>query len=177
MFLGEFSTGQTADFLFTSVSSGEPTAYLSGGIEVYKTTSATRSTEGVTLTSTFDSITGLNHCQIIMTNAFYDPGEKYHVILSTGTVGGTTVGGYAIANFNIRYGLLDNVADGTTALSTDLADAQTDLDTLTTDVEQLTSSSSRLEADSTSNLAALTSLTSSVEILGFFYLYFFVTFK
>ena len=91
MFLGDYSTGDTIDFLFNSISSGAPTALLSGGIEVYKTTSTTPTTVGVTLTSTFASKTGVNQVQVIMTDSFYASGNKYHVQLSTGTIDGTSV--------------------------------------------------------------------------------------
>jgi hypothetical protein len=179
MNLGDFTTGQTVDLYFTSISSGVPTALSGAGVSIYKDNSVTQSTEGVTLTSTFDNIVGMNQLSVAMTNAFYAAGSKYTAMLSSGSVGGTTAAGYVLGSWSIRYGTVDAIADETTGLSTDVDDlitsttalmagttgVQTDLDTLTTDVEQLTSASSRLEADSTSNLAALTSLTSSVETL------------
>jgi hypothetical protein len=180
--LGDFSTGQTVDFTFTSVSSGAPTALTGGVVDILKDNTTSESTEGVTLTSTFRTVVGNNHVRVVMTNAFYAAGSKYSAILSAGTVGGTTVAGYTLANWSIRYGTIDNVADGTTTLSTDVDDLITsttaiyaestasaavidligaETSGLTTDLEQLTSSSSRLEASTTSIQAGTTGLTTA----------------
>ena len=83
---------------------GAPTT-LSGTpvISVYKNSSLVQSAVGITLTVDFDSITGLNNVLIdLSADAFYDIANDYQVVITTGTVGGTSVVGYVVGQFSIE---------------------------------------------------------------------------
>jgi len=103
--LGNLIEDQIIDFTFSTHSAdGTPTS-LAGtpAISVYKANSTTRTTEGVTLTVDFDSVTGLNHVRIdTSAHAFYATGNDYSVIITTGTVDGTSVVGTTLAVFSIE---------------------------------------------------------------------------
>lgn len=105
MYLGDFSTGSTVFFAFTTVNStGAPTALSSGGITVYKNGSTVPDTTGVTLSSDFNGVTGLNHVQVdmISTSAFYAPSASYTAIISSGGVSGNTVAGYVVGGWSVK---------------------------------------------------------------------------
>jgi hypothetical protein len=104
--LGDFRTGVTIDHKFTSVNtSGAPTT-LSGtpAISVYKDNSTTQSTSGVTLSADFDSVTGLNNVRIDTSSdgTFYAAGSNFQIVITTGTVGGTSVVGYVVGSFSLE---------------------------------------------------------------------------
>ena len=103
--LGNLTEDQIIDFTFSTHSAdGTPTS-LAGtpAISVYKANSTTQTTEGVTLTVDFDSVTGLNHVRIdTSAHAFYATGNDYSVIITTGTVDGTSVVGTTLAVFSIE---------------------------------------------------------------------------
>lgn len=105
MYQGDWALGSTHDFTFTTVNtSGVPTQ-LAGApavISVYKQNSTTQTTAGVTLTVDFDTVTGLNHVRIVTTDAFYVAAADYSVVITTGTVGGSSVVGYTVATFSIE---------------------------------------------------------------------------
>src|SRR5689334_20566702 len=97
MWLGEFDAGSTVDFKFTTRgTTGAPTT-LSGtpAVSVYKSNSTTESTSGVTLTTDFDSRTGLNHVRVDLSSdgTFYATASDFQVVITAGTVGGTSVVG------------------------------------------------------------------------------------
>lgn len=105
MYLGNFAVGDTIDLKFTTVTTtGAPTT-LAGtpAISVYKSNSTAQSTTGVTLTADFDSVTGLNHVRITTGSdgTFYAGANDFQVIITTGTVGGTSVVGYLVASFSL----------------------------------------------------------------------------
>lgn len=111
-YIGDFSQSTTVDFKFSTRSAGVPTT-LSGSpvVSIYKDNSTTQSTAGVTLTADFDSVTGLNHVRITLSSdtSFYSAGSSFDAVITTGTVGGTSVVGEAVASFSIanRAGYLD----------------------------------------------------------------------
>jgi hypothetical protein len=76
----------------------------SPAIAVYKDASATESTSGVTLTTNFDSRTGLNHVAIDTSSdgTFYSAGSFFDAVLTAGTVDSVSVAGSAIASFTLR---------------------------------------------------------------------------
>ena len=105
MYLDDFSTtGKTFDFGFTTVnSSGVPTAFSSGGITVYRDNSTVANTTGITLTSTFAGVVGLNRVRIAMavTSTFYDAGGEYMAVISSGAASESLVG-YTLAHWSVR---------------------------------------------------------------------------
>ena len=103
--LGDFSTGSTVHFKFTTVNStGAPAAFSSGGVTVYKDASTAPSATGLTLTSTFAAITGLNHVQVDMagTSPFYTPGSKFIALVSSGAAS-ESLAGYVLATWSVGH--------------------------------------------------------------------------
>lgn len=102
-YIGDVKSANSVRIKFTSINtSGVPTQ-LAGtpAISVYKDDSTTQTTTGVTLTVDFDGITGLNQVDIDLTDAFYTEITDFHVVITTGTVGGSSVVGYVVAHFSI----------------------------------------------------------------------------
>lgn len=102
---GDYAEDAIVDFTFhTNGTTGAPTT-LSGtpALSVYKANSTTQSTAGITLSADFDTVTGLNHVRIdTSADAFYATGNDYSVVITTGTVGGTSVVGYTVGSFSIE---------------------------------------------------------------------------
>jgi hypothetical protein len=118
-YLGDYSGGATLDFTFsTHAADGTPTALVDGVVSVYKANGTTQSTEGVTLTASFDSVTGLNHVRIVLTNAFYATGNDYSVVLTAGTVDGVSVVGTTLALFSIENRTEADIETAVAALPT-----------------------------------------------------------
>lgn len=92
-------------FVTTSASTGAPTP-LAGtpALSVYKDNSTTQSTTGVTLTVDFDGVTGLNHWTVDTSadGTFYAAGSNFQVVITTGTVGGTSAVGYVVGSFSLN---------------------------------------------------------------------------
>lgn len=105
--LGDFDTSAViyGKFVTTSASTAAPTT-LSGSavLSVYKDNSTTQSTAGVTLTVDFDSVTGFNHYAVDTSadGTFYSAGSFYDIVVTTGTVGGTSAVGYCVGSFTLR---------------------------------------------------------------------------
>lgn len=102
-YLGDYIAGTTIDFNFTTFSpiTGAPSSLTSGSVRVYKGSSATEVTTGVTLTTDVD-VTGQNHVTIDTSDAFYAAGNDYSVSLYAGTVAGTSVAGTTLKTFSIE---------------------------------------------------------------------------
>lgn len=105
-YLGDYAEDY-ADLNFkfsTRDSTGAPITF--GGtpaLSVYKSNGTTQSTAGITLSVDFDTVTGLHNCNIdLSADAFYAVGEDYAVVVTTGTVDGTSVVGMTLAYFSIE---------------------------------------------------------------------------
>lgn len=106
--LGDFNTSAAiyAKFTTYSPSTGAP-AELGGGsgpsVVVYKDGSTTQSSAGVTLTTNFDGIAGLNHVAIDTSadGTFYSSGGHFEIVIANGTVGGVEVVGACVASFDL----------------------------------------------------------------------------
>lgn len=100
VYYGDINPGDILDFKFTTVrDTGAPHA-LSGnqtpGLLVYKdNSSTTESIAGVTLSTNFDSVTGLNHVRVDTASdgAFYSSGSNFQVMIATGTINGVSATG------------------------------------------------------------------------------------
>lgn len=105
MYRGDFRRGQTFDVKFTTTaaSTGAPTQ-LAGtpAVSCYKANDTTQTTTGITLTVDFDTVTGLNNVRVVTTDSFYAPGNDFQLVITTGTVGGTSAVGYVVASFSIE---------------------------------------------------------------------------
>jgi hypothetical protein len=105
--LGDFDAAAIIYGKFTSyqASTGAPfTLAGTPALSVYKDASTTQSTTGVTLTVSFDSVTGMNHYAIDTSadGTFYAAGSFFSIVITTGTVDGISVVGAVVASFTIR---------------------------------------------------------------------------
>ena len=103
--VGDFAADQTFDVKFCTVTTtGAPTT-LAGTpvVSAYIDNSTTQITAGITLTVDFDTVTGLNNVRVVATTANgYTSGSNFQLVITTGTVGGTSVVGYVIGQFSIN---------------------------------------------------------------------------
>jgi len=103
-YLGDRPVASTVVLLFATTVNGLPTT-LSGSpaISVYKN-SLTESVAGVTLTVDYDARTGMNQVVIDTSadGAFYAAGSDFSVVITTGTVGGTSQVGWVVGAFAQR---------------------------------------------------------------------------
>lgn len=122
-YIGDFtedSTGLAHKFT-TRNTTGAASALSSGLVDIYKGSSTTPTTAGVTLTSTFASVTGFNHIGIdLSSTTFYAANEEYFAMLSQGTVNSVPVAGEVVFSFSIenRYAGADltSINNSTSAL-------------------------------------------------------------
>lgn len=105
-YLGDIRLGETLDFKFctTAAATGAPTT-LAGTpvISAYVGNSVTQITAGITLTVDFDAVTGLHNVRVVATSGNgYATASNYQLVITTGTVGGTSAVGYVIGEFSIE---------------------------------------------------------------------------
>lgn len=105
-YIGDFRLGDTFDtkFTTTAASTGAPTT-LAGTpvISAYVGNSTTQITAGITLTVDFDAVTGLHNVRVVATSGNgYATASNYQLVITTGTVGGTSAVGYVVAEFSIE---------------------------------------------------------------------------
>ena len=101
--LGDFLYQATVDFMWQSFTAAgaSVTRATNGTISVYKGNNTTQTTTGVTDTEDFDTLTGVHHVRIATTDAFYEPGFSYMVVLSGATIDGQSVNA-VLATFSIQ---------------------------------------------------------------------------
>src|SRR4051794_38737446 len=111
---GDGFAGQNIYRKFTTRDAGVP-ASLAGSpvVSVYKNNSLTESTAGVTLIADFDGRTGLNHVTVdtSVDVAFYTNGGHYDLVVTAGTVGGTSVVGEVVGSFELALPIVNQMWD------------------------------------------------------------------
>lgn len=117
---GDYDAGTIIYGKFTTYQPSTGAAFTLGGtpaLSVYKDNSTTQSTSGVTLTASFDSVTGLNHFAIDTSadGTFYSAGSNFDIVITTGTVDSVSVVGAVVASFSLRK---DSALKPTTASRT-----------------------------------------------------------
>lgn len=104
-YIGDFALESTFDTKFCTVSTtGAPTT-LAGTpvISAYVGNNITQLTAGITLTVDFDAVTGLHNVRVVATAANgYATASNYQLVITTGTVGGTSVVGYVVGEFSLE---------------------------------------------------------------------------
>lgn len=104
-YLGDITLGDTLDFKFSTVgTTGAPTT-LAGtpAVSAYVGNSTTQITAGITLTVDFDGVTGLHNVRVVASAGNgYAAQTNVDLVITTGTVGGTSVVGYVIGSFSIE---------------------------------------------------------------------------
>ncbi len=131
--LGDYDAATVIYGKFTSFQPSTGAPFLLAGspaLSVYKDNSTTQSTAGITLTASFDGVTGLNHFAIDTSSdgTFYSAGSFFDIVITTGTVDGVSVVGSVVASFGIRVdSSLKPVTAGRTLVvdAAGLADATT----------------------------------------------------
>lgn len=110
-YIGDFHKGATVRQIFTTVNtSGVPTT-LAGTpvISAYEDGGTTEITAGITLTVDLDARTGMHLIAVDTSDAAYEAGKDYHLVITTGTVSGSSVVGYVAGHFSVeaRFGIVD----------------------------------------------------------------------
>ena len=103
--IGDFAAESTFDTKFCTVTTTGAPTQLAGTpvVSAYEDNGTTQITAGITLTVDFDGVTGLNNVRVVATAANgYDAGSNYQLVITTGTVGGTSVVGYVVAEFSLE---------------------------------------------------------------------------
>src|SRR3990167_10459681 len=130
--MSDYTLGDTIYHAFTTraFATGVPTV-LAGTptLEIYENDSITPIVEGVgklVLTVSLNSIAGFNLATITATSGNgFETGKTYHLIIKTGTVGGTSVVGEVVGRFTLTASAaavdLANGTDGLGAIKTDTA--------------------------------------------------------
>jgi hypothetical protein len=100
---GRLSGQRTIDFKWSSndADGASVSRATNGEVRVYKANGTAETTTGVTDTEDFDGLTGIHHCRIATTDAFYATGNDYMVVLAGATIDGQTVNA-VLAHFSIR---------------------------------------------------------------------------
>lgn len=117
--LGNRAEDATFDFAFNTHEADGTPATLSGSpsVAIYKGNSTTEITAGITLTADFDSVTGLNHVRVDTSNAAYETGNDYVIVIAAGTVDSVDVSGVILAGFSIDNRLAGESSGETTGFS------------------------------------------------------------
>jgi hypothetical protein len=136
-YFGDIALGDTIDIKFCTVTTtGAPTTLAgSPAISAYLSNSTTQLTAGITLSVDFDSVTGLNNVRVVATGGNgYAAQTNYALIITTGTVGGTSVVGYEVGSFSIenRSGLRPTTAGRTLNVNSS-GEADADMVKISTD--------------------------------------------
>lgn len=104
-YIGDYSKNDTITFMFTTYRPSTGAPFLLAGtpvVSVYKDNNLTQDTAGVTLTTNYDGVTGLNFVSISTTGAFYVDGSSYECVITTGTVDSVSVVGSCVGRFTMR---------------------------------------------------------------------------
>lgn len=105
MYHGDIRLGDTIDIKFCTVATtGAPTT-LAGtpSVAAYPGNSTTEVTAGITLTVDFDGRTGMHNVRIVASSGNgYATATNYTLVITAGTVSGTSVVGYCIGSFSIE---------------------------------------------------------------------------
>lgn len=115
--LGNRTDNSVIDFVFHShLADGTPeTLAGSPALAVYKGNNVAESSQGITLTTDFDTRVGLNHVRVdTSVDAFFEIGNDFTIVISQGTVNGIDVSGIPVATFSIknRAGAYDSTVTG-----------------------------------------------------------------
>jgi len=121
--LGDFTVGKSIQHKFMTVNaSGVPTTLgNSPSLLLYVNASISGVANGLTLTTDFDSKTGLNHATFLATSSVTGvaAGSEFQIVIATGSVSGVSLAGYPICNFSLmnRSALRPATADRTLLVS------------------------------------------------------------
>lgn len=102
----DYALGTTFDLKFTTrkFSTGAPfTLAGTPSVAAYPDNSTTEVTAGITLSTDFDSVTGLNNVRVVATSGNgYASGSNYALVITAGTVDSVSVVGEVIGEFSLE---------------------------------------------------------------------------
>ena len=107
-YLGDYAkpTGAgTLEFKFSTFRPSTGAAFsLSSGaaVTIYKGGTGNTTGQSTTLTRDWNSITGLNHVSVDLSQAFFVDGEVYEAVITTGTIDSVSVIGACVGRFTLR---------------------------------------------------------------------------
>jgi hypothetical protein len=136
--LGDWTIGETRDFFFTTrrFSTGAPfTLAGTPAISAYEDNSTTEITAGITLTTDFDSRTGLNHVRVVASGGNgFEAGKSYAFVITAGTVDSVSVVGEVVGSCTIERAAAHTRlgAPAGASVSADIAGVQSDTDNIQT---------------------------------------------
>lgn len=116
MYLGNFLLNSTIDFKFTSrqFATGIPSTIASPVVSIFTTNSTVASTAGVTVTTNFASIVGLNHVRILATSTNgFTSGKDMMAVLTSGSIDGVSVIGEVVRDFSIENRIVSGITTTT----------------------------------------------------------------
>ncbi|MCI0562800.1 MAG: hypothetical protein MN733_30325, partial [Nitrososphaera sp.] len=119
-YFGDISLEDTIDIKFCTVTTTGAPTQLAGtpAISAYPGNSTTQLTAGITLTVDFDTVTGLNNVRVAATAGNgYATATNYALVITAGTVGGTSVVGYVVGSFSIENRVLNAAKIATDAIT------------------------------------------------------------
>ena len=129
IYLGDFIAGSTVRHMWNSVGAagGSITRATNGSIRIYKNASTTQraSSSGITDSEDFDSLTGVHHLAIDLSDnadaGFYAAGSDYFIVLEGAVIDGQTVNavlaGFSIENRRASINLSQTNTSETSATS------------------------------------------------------------
>ena len=121
--LGNRTVGSTLYGVFNTSDLAAAPITLAGTplVRVYKNSSTTEDDSGITLTTDFDSRTGLHHWAIDTSadGTFFAAGGEFFVVVTQGTVDGVSVVGKCVAQFSLQNWYTEAAA----ALTSTIADS------------------------------------------------------
>jgi len=131
MYLGDYANNATIDVKWSTndKNGASITRATDGQVRVYKGNSMVQTTAGITNTEDADSLTGIHHCRIVLTDAFYETGQDYSVVLQGATIDGESVNA-VIAHFSIENRYNPAGAGGGDATAANQTSILSDLTTL-----------------------------------------------
>ena len=103
-YLGDYAEDATLHFKWNTVATdgASVTRATDGALWVYKDdATGTEVQTGITDTEDFDGLTGVHHCKIVLTDAFYATAADYTVVLKGAVLDGKTVNA-VLATFSIK---------------------------------------------------------------------------
>lgn len=160
-------------FTTRAFATGVPTT-LAGTpvISAYENDSLTQITAGITLGVDHDSVTGLNMVTVVATGANgFESGKEYHLVITTGTVGGVSVVGEVVGEFTIdssaalkAVDLLNDVA-ATDIVSAGAITTSSGAVSNVTTVATTTTNTDMRGTDSAATAAALTTAQNDLDVI------------
>lgn len=102
---GDINLGDTLEFTFTTrQSTGAPFALAgSPSMAAYQSGSNTPITSGITLTTNYGGVTGLNNVSVVASGGNgFSAGKDVSVVIAAGTVNGISVVGETVGSFSIQ---------------------------------------------------------------------------